>query len=452
MPREDDLLDVSSSRGAGSSGAPDAGAWFLADDEVGFGPLAGEEKVGPLSGAGLPDSQGGYRPHDSPGQTGWEPPSVRPRLDTLDRGRRLSVSSIPAGRWLKNARAGRVVPVAIAIAVLGAIVLVSRTAGSPDGSEAAGSEQSATPSPSDFTLGPTCWATHYGAEIPPHSFTASGDAFNAQALTAATSLGRSPQLPFGTLVRVQNVANGKTVTVRINDRGSFTGTAAEPKCLDLTDGAFKKLGSLNPDPGHLTVTETVLSPGMKEAVASPSPTVTPVKHASPSPSPTRSSSASPTRSPTKAAPTPVASIPQRAPTPSKPRANPKDAGRSGHVKGISGKCIGLSSNPSPSGAPVELLTCANEATQQWTYSTSGTLRLEGLCLDVTWSGRTDGTPVQLWSCNGTAAQKWQARTDGELINANSGLCLDVKDKHTSDGTPLQVWSCWDGRNQKWEMP
>lgn len=101
----------------------------------------------------------------------------------------------------------------------------------------------------------TCWATHYGEGIPPGSFTASGEIFDPNALAAATSLSLDPQLPFGTMVKVTNTANDASITVRINDRGSFT----SPVCLDLTDGAFSQLAALSPDPGHITVTEEVLS-------------------------------------------------------------------------------------------------------------------------------------------------------------------------------------------------
>ena len=44
--------------------------------------------------------------------------------------------------------------------------------------------------------------------------TASGERFDQHALTAA-----HPTLPFGTMVRVTNRANGRSVVVRINDRG-----------------------------------------------------------------------------------------------------------------------------------------------------------------------------------------------------------------------------------------
>ncbi|MEU3862778.1 septal ring lytic transglycosylase RlpA family protein [Streptomyces sp. NPDC028722] len=104
-----------------------------------------------------------------------------------------------------------------------------------------------------------CWATHYGPQ-PPGALTASGEVFDNNADTAATSLTRQPQLPFGTRVQVTNVANGRSLVVRINDRGTFAQTPQEPKCLDLTDGAFGRLGgSLNPDAGHIVVTQKVLN-------------------------------------------------------------------------------------------------------------------------------------------------------------------------------------------------
>ncbi|MGA5036976.1 septal ring lytic transglycosylase RlpA family protein [Streptomyces capoamus] len=106
--------------------------------------------------------------------------------------------------------------------------------------------------------GERCWATHYGPQ-PPGALTASGEPFDNNADTAATSLSRRPQLPFGTRVQVTNVASGRTLVVRVNDRGTFVQTPQEPKCLDLTDGAFSRLGgSLDPDAGHIVVTQTVL--------------------------------------------------------------------------------------------------------------------------------------------------------------------------------------------------
>jgi rare lipoprotein A len=58
-------------------------------------------------------------------------------------------------------------------------------------------------------------ATYYGQEFAGHR-TASGETFNPNALTAAHRT-----LPFGTHVRVTNSRNGRSVVVRINDRGPF---------------------------------------------------------------------------------------------------------------------------------------------------------------------------------------------------------------------------------------
>jgi rare lipoprotein A len=62
--------------------------------------------------------------------------------------------------------------------------------------------------------------------------TASGEAFSPEKLTAAHRT-----LPFGTMVRVTNVRNGRTVIVRINDRGPFS----KGRIIDLTAAAASQL-------------------------------------------------------------------------------------------------------------------------------------------------------------------------------------------------------------------
>lgn len=62
--------------------------------------------------------------------------------------------------------------------------------------------------------------------------TASGEKFKPGKLTAAHKT-----LPLGTVARVTNLKNGKSVTVRINDRGPFV----EGRILDLSRGAAKKI-------------------------------------------------------------------------------------------------------------------------------------------------------------------------------------------------------------------
>ena len=65
------------------------------------------------------------------------------------------------------------------------------------------------------------------------SRTASGEKFNPGELTAAHRT-----LPFGTKVRVTNVATGKTVTVRVNDRGPFI----NGRVIDVSHAAAQSLG------------------------------------------------------------------------------------------------------------------------------------------------------------------------------------------------------------------
>lgn len=66
--------------------------------------------------------------------------------------------------------------------------------------------------------------------------TASGEIYDMHALTAA-----HPTLPFGTRVRVTNLKNGRSVVVRINDRGPFGGRYI----IDLSYAAAKAIGALS---------------------------------------------------------------------------------------------------------------------------------------------------------------------------------------------------------------
>lgn len=65
--------------------------------------------------------------------------------------------------------------------------------------------------------------------------TASGELFDAAAMTMA-----HPTLPFGTKVRVTNLRNGRSVEVRVNDRGPFVGT----RIADLSHAAAVTLGMM----------------------------------------------------------------------------------------------------------------------------------------------------------------------------------------------------------------
>jgi rare lipoprotein A len=77
-------------------------------------------------------------------------------------------------------------------------------------------------------------ASFYGAELAGHR-TANGDRFNPNDLTAAHRT-----LPLGTRIRVTNKANGKSVVVRINDRGPF----AKGRILDVSRAAAEKISMI----------------------------------------------------------------------------------------------------------------------------------------------------------------------------------------------------------------
>ncbi len=63
--------------------------------------------------------------------------------------------------------------------------------------------------------------------------TASGEKFNTLEMTAA-----HPTLPFGTKLRVTNVASGQSVTVRVNDRGPYV----RGRIVDVSYSAADALG------------------------------------------------------------------------------------------------------------------------------------------------------------------------------------------------------------------
>jgi rare lipoprotein A len=83
----------------------------------------------------------------------------------------------------------------------------------------------------DVTTGKAAW---YGKKFNGRK-TASGQRFNAGLLTAASNT-----LPFGTLVKVTNLKNKKSVTVRINDRGP----KQADRIIDVTRAAAARLGML----------------------------------------------------------------------------------------------------------------------------------------------------------------------------------------------------------------
>ena len=75
--------------------------------------------------------------------------------------------------------------------------------------------------------------------------TASGERFDPNRLTAA-----SKTLPIGSMVHVTNLENGRSVTVRINDRGPYV----RGRSLDLSRGAARQIGLTHKGVGRVQVT------------------------------------------------------------------------------------------------------------------------------------------------------------------------------------------------------
>jgi rare lipoprotein A len=77
------------------------------------------------------------------------------------------------------------------------------------------------------------------------SRTASGERMNPAGLSAAHR-----SLPFGTRVKVENLRNGKSVVVRINDRGPFV----RNRVIDVSKGAAQQLGFIKAGVTNVRVT------------------------------------------------------------------------------------------------------------------------------------------------------------------------------------------------------
>ena len=172
----------------------------------------------------------------------------------FSRGSLLDATTMLRGTRKSGFRANRLRATLIAGA-FGIVPLTASTAGTPaDGSfpvetSATASELAAeivpvtetplTTAPSEpveaepvtSPLG-TGVASYYGRKFHGRR-TASGESFDMGAMTAAHRT-----LPFGSLVRVTNPANGRSVIVRINDRGPFT----RGRVIDVSRAAAEELG------------------------------------------------------------------------------------------------------------------------------------------------------------------------------------------------------------------
>jgi rare lipoprotein A len=98
-------------------------------------------------------------------------------------------------------------------------------------------------------------ATWYGAVLDGHR-TASGERFDMFAMTAAHKT-----LPFGTLVRVVNIVTGRSVDVRINDRGVLPGDHV----IDLSYEAARHMNIVKTGVAHVRLEILSMGTGPRPA-------------------------------------------------------------------------------------------------------------------------------------------------------------------------------------------
>jgi rare lipoprotein A len=93
-------------------------------------------------------------------------------------------------------------------------------------------------------------ASWYGANHQ-GKLTANGERFNMNSLTAAHRT-----LPMNSMVKVKSLTTGKSVTVRINDRGPF----AKNRIIDVSKAAAKQLGFMKRGTDRVEITLIPFSP------------------------------------------------------------------------------------------------------------------------------------------------------------------------------------------------
>ena len=89
-------------------------------------------------------------------------------------------------------------------------------------------DKAETPTPSNKDHALDGIASYYWQDL----YTASGEIFDKRAMTAA-----HPTLPFGTIVEVTNLGNGRSARVRINDRGPYVAG----RVIDVSEAAAEAL-------------------------------------------------------------------------------------------------------------------------------------------------------------------------------------------------------------------
>jgi len=117
---------------------------------------------------------------------------------------------------------------------------------------------------------------------------------------------------------------------------------------------------------------------------------------------------------------------------------PRGAGLAGHIWQSSDReCL------SPLASGIGLAACQHVASQRWTISPDGGLRMGGACLAA-----SDADLVRLRPCRETVFQQWQKATDGGLVNQRTGDCLAAPPR----ARRVSLQTCDAYRTQRWVLP
>ncbi|MFJ9023679.1 DddA-like double-stranded DNA deaminase toxin [Streptomyces sp. NPDC102259] len=124
--------------------------------------------------------------------------------------------------------------------------------------------------------------------------------------------------------------------------------------------------------------------------------------------------------------------------------------------GLANKCLDLAGGLTTAGTPLQLYTCNGSKAQKLRIDaassatpSTGALKVLGKCVVPKDSGTANGTPVVIADCTGATAQQWTATSTGTLKHVSSGRCLDVPSSNSADSTDLQLYTCDGSAKQAW---
>nr|AAC49672.1 precursor ribosome inactivating protein [Sambucus nigra] len=117
------------------------------------------------------------------------------------------------------------------------------------------------------------------------------------------------------------------------------------------------------------------------------------------------------------------------------------------ISGRDGLCVDVRDGLAKDGNPVQLLSCGQQSSQQWTFRTDGTIRSLGKCL--TNSGDSSGNYAMIYNCDTAIrdATKWVLSIDGTITHRLSGLVLTAP--QAAQGTTLLLQKNIHAASQGW---